>query len=57
VRQLRLIDFSQFFSENRMHFLISLRQFSKFADGIEEEKTGGAEKRVRTPVCNELKPV
>jgi hypothetical protein len=42
VRQLRLIDFSQFFSENRMHFLISLRQFSKFADGrSKEEKTGG----------------
>jgi hypothetical protein len=55
-----LIDFSQFFSENRMHFLISLRQFSKFAEQIEGEKTGGEaprRERVRTPVCNELKPV
>lgn len=44
-----------------MHFLISLRQFSKFADGrSKEEKTGGEaprRERVRTPVCNELKPV
>jgi hypothetical protein len=45
VRQLRLIDISQFFSENRMHFLISLRQFSKFADGRSKKKKLEARRR------------